>query len=129
MNLIYINNIAINPKAILANSFLCFKTQETEEWTDATGRTHYPVVRERYICQFIVPLQEVDESKVFVDELVAWIEAGRIGGEVELSSVWCAQENKYVTFVAKMPTLQIPVERSNESIPTYTGFSLQFVGV
>jgi hypothetical protein len=126
MDLIYINNVAINKKMIVGQSYSCEKVQEVEQWYDANGGEHNDLIRERYVLSFDVPS---GRTKAEIDELMAWIDSGTTDAQTEFSAAFCPETGNYVTFVAKKSRIQIPIAKAEAATPTYSGFKLQFVGV
>lgn len=126
MDLIYINNVAINKELIVGTSYKCEKVQEVETWYDATGKEHNDLVRERFVLSFDVP---GGRTKAEIDAFIAWLEAGTTETETEISGAFCPQTGNNVTFVAKKPRIQIPIANASGNTPTYAGFPISFVGV
>lgn len=126
MDLIFINNVAIDKEAIVGQSYSCEKVQEIEQWYDGFDIEHNDLVRERYILTFDVP---GGKTKDEIDALMAWIASGTTDAQTEFSAAFCPEVGNYVTFVARKSRIQIPIAKADSITPIYAGFKLQFVGV
>jgi hypothetical protein len=126
MDLIFINNVAINKKMIVGQSYSCEKVQEIEQWYDGFDIEHNDLIRERYILTFDVPSGKTKDE---IDALMSWIASGTTDAQTEFSAAFCPETGNYVTFVARKSRIQIPIAKADSITPIYAGFKLQFVGV
>lgn len=126
MDLIFINNVAINEKRIEKTTFHCIPVLEVDRWYDANNVEHNDVVRKRYEAEFQIPGVM---SQAELDEFTDWLKTGITGAEIELSAVYCPEEKQYVTFVARKPSFIPQILKSTSNGNTYNGFKVEFVGV